>query len=170
LISIEGVISESPIKLVNALIGNVTAGAVSQLGGFGGTLASAAIGVGLGVVGGALLSDGDSGTRVQSNYERMLGLQTNAIPLQIVTGLRLYTNMIMTSLTVNRTATIGKSLQFSCSFQQVRFVESESVPVPEKKVKVSGAATKQSLGQKTKKALTEGEETKSSSFLVRLVG
>lgn len=48
--------------------------------------------------------------------------------IDIITGLRVYTNMILTSLTIPRDAGMGQSLHFSASFTKYKTVTSKTVP------------------------------------------
>jgi hypothetical protein len=48
--------------------------------------------------------------------------------IDIITSLRVYTNMILTSLTIPRDAGMGQSLHFSASFTKYKTVTSKTVP------------------------------------------
>lgn len=76
-------------------------------------------------------------------YNDLLALQKTALPFTVYTGLRRYTNMILTELTVPRTAETGGALHFKASMREIRIVSSQNVS-PELAVNVS------SLGSGTK--------------------
>jgi uncharacterized protein YcfJ len=129
MISFDGIVSEAPISVEKAIIGNV-AGAIGglvggALGGIAGTIAT----TGLSALGGALLDEPVS--RTQEAFDAMEEIQEKKIPVTIVTGLRVYNNMILTEFTPVETTAIGKSLSFTATFREIRIVQSEQITLPE---------------------------------------
>lgn len=60
---------------------------------------------------------------------KMLALKDGGRLVDIVTGLRTYRSMLMTSLSIPRTAATGEALRFTAVFRQIRQVSSKSVTV-----------------------------------------
>lgn len=58
-------------------------------------------------------------------FNELLELQKKRIPFTVVTGLRRYENMIMTELTVPRTAQTGGAIHFSATMKEVKIVSSQ---------------------------------------------
>lgn len=54
-----------------------------------------------------------------TSYNELIRLQKNKELLTVVTGIKVYTNMIMTSISVPRDAQTGKSLTFNINFQKL---------------------------------------------------
>lgn len=86
--------------------------------------------------------------RASQALEQLLQMKKARELIDLVTGLRTYSNMLMTGLTIPRNAKQGEVLQFSAQFIQVRVVRSEtakltSIPKkPTTKVKKSNQVTK----------------------------
>lgn len=116
-LSMECVISDTPLGY--AVIGNIqnVVRSVSTL--FGGT------------------------SRSIDAYNDLLDLQKTALPFTVYTGLRRYKNMILTELTVPRTAETGGALHFKAVMREIRIVSAQNVS-PELAASVS------SLGSGTK--------------------
>lgn len=118
-----GLISEAPIKIEEALLGNV-AGAVGGVASkaLGGVIGSAVTG-GVAALGGLLLNK--PGNRVLDGFKAMEQLQTEKIPVTLITGLRAYQNMMLTSFVPTESAENGKSLSFTATFREIRVVSSK---------------------------------------------
>lgn len=91
----------------------------------------------------AFLRD-DGSNRMQLAYNTLLSYagytpskQPNVEPIKtidpsiltIVTGLKVYTNMVITSLTFPRTITTGESISYNIEFKKIHFVEAEFTKV-----------------------------------------
>lgn len=71
-----------------------------------------------------------SGKNKAKDAERELrALRTNKVPFSIVTGLRSYKNMMITSLSFPRSSVTGKGLEFNATFQQVTIVQSQVLAI-----------------------------------------
>lgn len=68
---------------------------------------------------------GIGGDRKQEGYETLRELHQARQPLDVVTGLEVFTNMVITDLSIPRTARTGGALVFDVEFKQVRFVDSQ---------------------------------------------
>lgn len=101
----------------------------------------------------------------------------------LVTGLEIYTDMVMESLSMPRNQATGQRLQFSATFKQTRFVDSEVVGIAEERAdpsvkdKVSETkdagrteagepteAQQEKAAEKTKSLILRGGELFSSAF------
>lgn len=61
-------------------------------------------------------------------YNDLLALQRSREPFTVYTGLKRYENMIMTELSVPRTAQTGNAIHFRCVMRQVTIVKSGFTP------------------------------------------
>lgn len=95
-----------------------------------------------------------SGSRAIDAFEALRRLLANRQPITVVTGLHVYSNMVLTSVNVPREPESGLALRFSCELRQVVIVASQTVP-PNKATakKKSKAAKKASLGRKSTKVV-----------------
>ena len=77
-------------------------------------------------------------TRVETAQDILLAISGRKINgedqepqlVTIVTGLRVYTNMAMTSLEITRTGTTGQSLPFTAQFLRIQVVDTETITIP----------------------------------------
>ena len=60
-------------------------------------------------------------TRSIDAFNRLVDLHERRIPVTVVTGLKVYQNMVMTTLDVPRTIETGQSLTFNITLQNIRF-------------------------------------------------
>lgn len=107
-------------------------------------------------------------------FEQLRDIRASRDIVTLVTGLKVYTNMVMTSLSTPRTQTTGGRLQFTASFQDVRKVASQVVGV----VDVAKAAPEQQdqvqsetdIGRQEAAAGNTAQTTRSSSVLNTIIG
>lgn len=167
MVSFEGLMSEAPITLIGALIGNV-AGAIPAIGGFAGTAAGTLFTGALATLGGLLLNQ--SGSRVTDALNTMLQIQEDKIPVTLITGLRAYNNMILTQFNPTENANTGDSLRFTATFKEIKIVRSEQIILPASQLASGQVANSASSKQSKGKAPTSETTTRGSSFLSRLSG
>ena len=151
-LTIEGLVSDSPVTIIGALIGaGITSvlGEVNKLvpGGFG-SIAAVGAGIGLGSLAGAVTG---SPRDPRDAFKYLEELFQNRQPFTIITALKQYESMLVENLTVPRSAEIGKSLKFTMQVKQVRIVQSASVLVPSISTRNSGGVTKSKLGKQAGK-------------------
>lgn len=160
-LSITGMISDSPLRILNSAL-NIFTGSLTSIGetAFGG-FASQALAVGLGSLGGIIAGrDEDDVLFPQKAFDYLLELRKNKIPFNIQTDLKVYENMILTKLSVPRTAADGRSLKFSASFEQITIVRTGTIILPERNTKnLPGATKKQNLGKQPRKEATASNTT-----------
>lgn len=165
IVSFEGIMSNAPISLGQAVVGNV-AGAVPAIGGIGNTLGGTLVSGAIATLGGLLLNEGV--TRVEDAMNSMLEIMEKAIPVTLITGLRSYNNMILKSFQPIENPTIGNSLSFTATFREIIIVQSEQIILPAS-VLDAAVQNKASSKQKTGKK-TAAETTKGASLATRLTG
>lgn len=60
-------------------------------------------------------------TRSIDAFNRLVDLHERRVPVTVVTGLKVYQNMVMTTLDVPRNINTGQSLTFNITLQNIRF-------------------------------------------------
>jgi len=65
-------------------------------------------------------------SRSTDAFNNLRKLQESRKPFTVITGLKRYTNMIMTDLSVPRTATTGGAIHFRAVMKEIRIVKSKS--------------------------------------------
>lgn len=125
-LTIEGIISEHPLTLLQSL---QTIASQSVLG-----LASELTGISTGILGGVGGSVGqllfDDQSRPENAFRFLEEIHRNRLPFKIVTELGRYNSMILTKLSVPQSAQEGKSIRFSASFEEINIVTTQVVDVP----------------------------------------
>ncbi len=161
--SMEGVISESPITLEAALIGNV-AGVIGGVVGRGTSspLAGAVATGALAALGGALF--GAANNRVRDAYNTLEEIRTKGIPVTIITGLRTYNNMVLRNFVVNRIASTGRSLSFTAAFKEIRIVTSLVIKLPKEAIDEAIKASGSPESDLGKQNTSEADESLSDKF------
>lgn len=97
-----------------------------------------------------------AGGRARGIYDQVRALKSARQLLEVTTSMRVYSNMMMTSLSAPRSIRTGDGVQFSVSFVQVRVVQNRTIEVPTLETR---AKPKNKLGQKS--APTASEPLKS---------
>ena len=141
-VSIDGTISDDPITITEAAIGNFAGIAGSLVPGLGGAVATGA----LSKVGSELVSNGSKPSK--DAMDVLEYIHAESIPLMIITSIKTYTNMSMESLQITRTPQNANSLVFKATFSEIRIVESEVVKIPPSATTVNGAIEEQKGGKK----------------------
>lgn len=60
-------------------------------------------------------------------YNDLLNLQASRTPFTVITSLKRYDNMIMTSLSVPRSSATGRSIHFKATMEEIRIVKSREI-------------------------------------------
>lgn len=79
-------------------------------------------------------------------YDALIILKETAELLEVVTGLKVYENMIIDSMNITRTKDNGQSLEFDIGFTQVTIVQSLETDIPASKQARRKANTKTNKG------------------------
>lgn len=102
-ITLEGLISDSPLPLQTL-----------SLSAFTGGLSSSALGALLG-----------SATLSQLGYDKLEELKNDRVPLSLVTGLTEISPILISSINTRRNAQVGKALSFTMTVEEVFIVDSD---------------------------------------------
>lgn len=138
-LTIEGVISDTPIGF--AIIGNIqnVIRSVSTL--FG------------------------KSSRSIDAYNRLLKLQNDRQPFKVITGLKQYSNMILSELSVPRTKDTGGAIHFRAVMEEIRIVASETTGSPSSSIS-DLASPVRDAGQKVTAAVPLASETQEGSTAI----
>ena len=139
---IDGVISDDPITIKAAAVGNLAGITGSLVGGLGGAVATGVVAK----LGSELISNGSKPSKDAIDIFEII--YEGSIPVMITTSIKTYTNMIMESLHVPRNSRNANSLEFKATFKEVRIIESEVVDIPPSATEVDGAIKEQKGGKK----------------------
>jgi hypothetical protein len=162
-ITINGIVTDTPFTSAAQIGGLITSGAValgSKLGSVGGL-----VGAGVGATIGGMI--GLSQNRAKDGFAFLQELQDQKQIFDVVTGLKLYKNMVLVNLSIPRTNQTGKAINFTATMKSINVVAAEVINIPEAAIKsdVSASATaKQNLGRSTKKALSETKDATTKSW------
>lgn len=96
--------------------------------------------------------DQSSGSRAIDAYEKLLQLLRDREPITVLTGLRSYRDMVLTSVSAPREADSGDALRVSLELVRVELVESRTIAGQKKQAK------KRSVKPKRKDTTCECEE------------
>lgn len=99
-------------------------------------------------------------------YNQLTELREKKIAFTVVTGLKVYDNMIFTSLSVPRNSQNGKSLSFSASLRQIKKAENQTVAIPKDVLKQDGTTELQAQSEVEVGKASSGE-TQLSDVLAR---
>lgn len=169
-LTIEGLVSDSPVGVLQSAIGaglssasQLAAGAASKALG---PVAATAVGSAVGLAGGSIAGLLTGQNRNPKDMFKLLDdLWRKRQPFTMVTALEKYDNMIITDLTVPRSASIGKSLRFTMSLEKVQIVSSSIVQVPAFKVANAGGSSVAKLGKQASKTASAANGSNASLLL-----
>jgi hypothetical protein len=75
----------------------------------------------------SIYDENDPGNRVLDSYEALRKIVDDKLPITIVSGLRVYENMMITSFECPREAADGQGLVFNMTARQISIVQSQTV-------------------------------------------
>jgi hypothetical protein len=165
-VTIDGFVSEAPLNLEASYQGLVSAagGLVGNLaGGFGNAVGKVAGGF----LGGQLF--GGSQDPAQIARDALEDLFNKRAPVTLVTKRKVYTDMVMTSLSFPRDQESGTGLKVQMRFQKIVIVKAQTVVLSSIAKKVSASASpKAKLGNQTPNPPSTEQASKGSSLLFKL--
>ncbi len=177
-LSIDGLISESPITLKGAAASLATSAAAAvagPLGGFNPQLATVAGGY----IGSALFKDTVNGEDADGNNRALNpadlarkvleDMWNNKQIFTIVTKRRKFESMVIEKLSFPRTQADGHALKFSISAKKIRIVQPETVLIKNLKSGVAHGGKKTNLGQQGAETANE-QEKQQGSLLFQAMG
>lgn len=113
------------------------------------------------------LSQIGNDNRARKVYDQLLEIQYTAEPIDIITGLTQYSNMVLKTLTVPRNSETGKTLRFNAVFQEIIIIESSEIAA---ETTSSQFTTKTDTGKVTPKTPGATLLRKAGSLLSRITG
>ena len=160
---IDGVISDDPISISAAAVGNLAGITGNLVGGLGGAVATGVVAK----LGSELISKSSKPSKdaldiFEEIYEK-------SIPITIVTSIKTYTNMIMESLSVPRNSRNANSLEFKATFKEIRIIKSEVVEIPPSATTAQGAIVEQKGGKKPSVEPDAQTQNNGSTFLDKIL-
>ena len=81
------------------------------------------------VMDGTPQAGGDPRARIRAAYHELLRLKNEGQPLDLVTGLGTFPNMVITSFDISREVETGADLPFDMTFKEIRVIKSETVKI-----------------------------------------
>ena len=164
-LSIEGMITETPITLLGSAFGLFTGASFAVGETILGPLAGQALAAGTGSLAGLISNrNEDDADFKQKAYDYLKELWRNRVPFTVVTTLERYENMVISKLSVPKSIETGRALRFTATFEEVQIVQTLTAVVTENNVKNPGSADKQSLGKQPTTEASAGN-TESASVL-----
>lgn len=109
--------------------------------------------------------DGTDPFRAESAFERLVQMKEAGQPVTVLTSLRPYDNMVITRVTVDRTAKLAHVVRCTISLVSVRIVRSGTVDVPETTPDAERAKPEVDRGNQPAKEATPEEE---ATFAARI--
>lgn len=124
-----------------------------------------------------LVNSGSVGNRTQAVFDLLYDLIKIREPMTVYTKHRIYDNMVLTNVTIPRSAGVGEAIEFNAEFIHIRKVATQMVDVPDginpkKDAKAGGAnGSTAKKAEPTKDAGKKQPETvqKPSSTLSRIL-
>ncbi len=173
-ITLTGIVTDYPITLASAAIGNVAGASGSLISDKYGSIAGTAATGLFSALGNTLVNEGKPSLNAYKVFKQ---IREKKIPIKVVTGLDVFENMIMTNLNINRTASTATALHFTASFKKIVIAQSETVQIPDSAIKApdgdvssrAGASKKRNLGKTNPKETTEKVSSRGSSVLASFI-
>lgn len=174
-ISLDCIITNNPLTLESAIVGNVA----GLVGGIVGRASRNNIAAAVATGGLASLATKINSTIVNNNNRVQMALQKlqtaweGAALITVDSGLTTYNNMIITGITFTRTAQTSGTLPFTVTMREVRLVKSLAIPTPRAvvtKQRRNSATTSTDAGKQTPSAPTPQQVEKvqkSESLLIK---
>lgn len=142
-LKIEGFISDHPILASNTIQSYITGIAgISGITGIGDRISE-------------LLGDKETETRSLSIFNLLRTLRDKKEVLTVYTKYRIYTDMMLSTLSIPRDSSDGESIKFEAEFVNVRFVQTQFVDSPKKK---KGKTTGKKVSKQTQSKKDAGDK------------
>lgn len=161
-VTIEGVVSDDPITLTQAVVGSLAGITGSLIGDVGGAVATGAISK----LGNELLSNSSKPSK--DAFDILELIHESSIPVMITTSIKTYTNMIMENLSIPRNSRNANSLEFRANFREIKIIESEVVDIPASATSNEGVLKEQKSGKKPSVEADAQTAKKGDTLLVTL--
>lgn len=158
-LTIQGIITETPLSLQASLRGGVATVAASIGASLGSAIVGTAAAIGVSSsakslssvfqersVTGNLLEESGENIRLKDAISEFLAIRDAKAPITIVTGLQQYKDYLLKSFTCTRDQQTGRSIRVELQFQELQLASSQLVTVAIPKIKA--ALPKQEQGRK----------------------
>lgn len=104
------------------------------------------------------------GLSPKETYQQILDLQTSRIPFDVVTGKRLYSNMLIRAVEVTTDRTLENVLMAVLTLREVIITQTQQIAVADKADMKEGANTSAVINSGTKAAKPQNESLLSSGW------
>ena len=111
---------------------------------------------------------GKSNDIAEQAFKKIEEIFSKREPINIASSLKVYTNMVLESLNVERGGASSESLHFRCSAREIRVANLTTIAAPEPKEEA--LKEKKNLGEQETKPATEDLQIQSKSLLTALLG
>lgn len=111
-----------------------------------------------------LVNSGNVGNRTQAVFDLLHQLIKLKEPMTVYTKHRIYDDMVMTNVTIPRSAGVGEAIEFSAEFVHVRKVATQMVDVPPGINPKDSAKANESLSRKTQPQKDGGKKQPETKF------
>jgi len=120
----------------------------------------------------AQFNEFDSGMPLDELYRKLLELQSSREPFEVVTGKRLYKNMLLKSLSVTTDQYTSNVLSITAQLQEIIVVNVETVAVPPRVRQAQPGRTgaTERAGQKKAQPVAEQDQPRARSALATIAG
>lgn len=108
--------------------------------------------------------------RIKNAYDQLLDLQRKRIPFDVITGLRKYDKMLLSSLTIDRGQDTRGKLVFSATFKQIRIVQNKVIFIKLNRAATGSASKKDDQGKKSPEEMKADNKTFAKSLLDKIRG
>lgn len=154
---IDGVITKNPITFTQSIQTALTSRVTDAVQGLTDAVPRGIIGTAVGSIGRSLVTSED---RVEDAFKFLEELRDNSVPFRIVTKLKAYDDLLISSLNITQTSRDGNSLRFNMILEQVTIVKTlfeQQTAVKDLDESVRATATKivERGKQQAKEASTE---------------
>lgn len=98
-----------------------------------------------------------TGVTAQDKYQRMLEAFEGSEVFELVTGLRIYADMVFETFIVRRNSETGNVVRFSATMKQLEFADSQEVPIQPVEDKAKPTTNRGAKGKKVAPAAATSE-------------
>lgn len=175
-LTLEGVVSKTPLGFAGLIGSGVTAvaGAVGGALGGSGTAAGAIATTGIASLGGLVASavgaSGPNSREPADVWDYLLELRNRRIPFDVVTALKLYESMVLTSVSVPRSIQTVGVLRFQATLEQVKIVKASTIDLGSLSSLGGAAAAASNLGKQAATGASSTTSSSAASWLSQLTG
>ena len=101
-------------------------------------------------------------------HESIITLMNSKTAFDVVTGLKVYSNMVIENYSYDRNAANGGSFEFSMSLKEIFIVSSQTIVIPNSKLSGADPVTKKQVKQKVTVGKTTSGQTAKTDFISQI--